>query len=188
MEDYEKNILAPTGDYLQPIRSNFDAIAGSSMSGLKKIMNMDFDTNLFSDLLVKMDIATMASSLEGRSPFLCKNLLEYVPGMSDQHKINGSTTKYLLRRLAKKYLPQELVSQPKRGFEIPLKSWVNSELRDVIGDYVSASGALNRQFINPDFTDKLLNKKIQLPEEKRAKILWMLLCMEVWYKKVYNNG
>jgi asparagine synthase (glutamine-hydrolysing) len=188
MEDYEKNIIAPSFDYLQPIRNDFDVIASAPLSGLKKIMNMDFDTNLFSDLLVKMDIATMASSLEGRSPFLCKALLEYVPGMSDQHKINGSTTKYLLRRLAKKYLPEELVNQPKRGFEIPLKSWVNTELRDMIGDYVGAPGALNAQFINKDFTQKLLNKKIQIPEEKRAKILWMLLCMEVWYKKVYNNG
>jgi asparagine synthase (glutamine-hydrolysing) len=188
MEDYEKNIIAPSFDYLQPIRSNFETIAHAPISGLKKIMNMDFDTNLFSDLLVKMDIATMASSLEGRSPFLCKDLLEYVPGMSDKHKINGSTTKYLLRRLAKKYLPEELVNQPKRGFEIPLKNWVNTELRDMIGDYVGAAGALNKQFINPDFTAKMLDKKIAIPEEKRAKILWMLLCMEVWYKKVYNNG
>jgi asparagine synthase (glutamine-hydrolysing) len=188
LEDYEKNILTPSFDYLQPIRTDFDKIANAPLSGLKKIMNMDFDTNLFSDLLVKMDIATMASSLEGRSPFLCKELLEYVPGMNDAHKINGSTTKYLLRRLAKKYLPAELVNQPKRGFEIPLKSWVNTELRDMIGDYVGAAGALNKQFINPDFTARLLDNKIKMADEKRAKVLWMLLCMEVWYKKVYNNG
>ena len=68
-------------------------------------MNLDFDTNLFSDLLVKMDIATMANSLEGRSAFLSKELLEYVPGISDSYKIKGKTTKYLLRQLAIKYLP-----------------------------------------------------------------------------------
>ena len=52
-------------------------------------MNLDFDTNLFSDLLVKMDIATMANSLEGRSAFLSKELLEYIPSLADSYKIKG---------------------------------------------------------------------------------------------------
>src|SRR5205085_5601916 len=125
-EDHENNIAADH-DYLATIKRNFDVIAGSKLSGLKKIMNMDFDTNLFSDLLVKMDIATMANSLEGRSPFLSKEILEYVPSMNDKYKINGGTTKYLLRNLAKKYLPGQLINQPKRGFEIPLKDWVNGQ-------------------------------------------------------------
>ena len=77
------------------MQDDFNVLAGADMSGLKKIMNIDFDTNLFSDLLVKMDIATMANSLEGRSPFLCKELLEYTPGINDNFKIKGSTTKYL---------------------------------------------------------------------------------------------
>ncbi len=148
---------------------------------------MDFDTNLFSDLLVKMDIATMANSLEGRSPFLGKELLEYVPGMSDKYKINGSTTKFLLRNLAKKYLPETLINQPKRGFEIPLKNWVDTELKEMIHGYLTAATALNRNLVDPVFTHKLLNNSIKVPSEKRAKILWTLFCMEVWYAKVYLN-
>ena len=188
LEDFEKYITDPGFDYLQDIRHDFDTITDSEMSGLKKIMNMDFDTNLFSDLLVKMDIATMAHSLESRSPFLCKELLEYVPGIKDTYKINGTSTKYLLRRLAKKYLPAELINQPKRGFEIPLKNWVETELSDIIHDYVGNSNALNRKFLSPGFTQKLLDNSIRMSPEKRAKILWMLLCLEVWYKKNYLNG
>ena len=149
---------------------------------------MDFDTNLFSDLLVKMDIATMAHSLEGRSPFMAKELLEYAPGMPDQYKISGSTTKYLLRTLAKKYLPATLIHQPKRGFEIPLKHWVNSELKEMIHDYVGAPSAFNRNIISPVFTQQLLGQKIHVPAEKRAKILWTLFCLEVWYKKNYLSN
>jgi len=186
MEDYEYNISDSGFDYLQLMRNDFHKITSSRISGLKKIMNMDFDTNLFSDLLVKMDIATMANSLEGRSPFLCKELLEYVPGMNDQFKINGGTTKYLLRILAKKYLPEALISQPKRGFEIPLKNWVNNELKDIIHDHVGASSAFNRNIIKHEFTQKLLGNKINIPAEKRAKILWMIFCLEVWYKKHYR--
>jgi asparagine synthase (glutamine-hydrolysing) len=186
MEDYEDNLLGNGFDYLQPMRNDFEKISSSGMSGLKKIMNMDFDTNLFSDLLVKMDIATMANSQEGRSPFLCKELLEYVPGMNDNFKINGKTTKYLLRTLAKKYLPGTLINQPKRGFEIPLKNWVNNQLKDVIHDHVGSPAAISRNIIQPGFTQKLLADKINIPAEKRAKIIWMLFCLEVWYKKHYR--
>ena len=186
-EDFENNINTDY-DYLETIKKDFDIIARSKLSGLKKIMNIDFDTNLFSDLLVKMDIATMANSLEGRSPFLSKELLEYVPSMNDKYKINGGTTKYLLRHLAKKYLPETLVSQPKRGFEIPLKNWVNGQLKDMMSDYIGSSTSLNKKFIQQQFVNNLLENKIKISQEKRAKILWTLFSMEVWYKKVYLNN
>ena len=185
MEDFESNIIHPPVNYLSRMQDDFNAIAGSDMSGLKKIMNMDFNCTLFSDLLVKMDIANMANSLEGRSPFLCKELLEYAPGMNDTFKIKGSTTKYLLRQLAKKYLPHQLIHQPKRGFEIPLKKWVDNELRDVINDYVGAENCISKQFVEADFITGILNNSVKVPSEKRAKILWTLFSLEVWYKKVY---
>ena len=186
-EDFENNITAGY-DYLDPIKKDFDRIAGSRLSGLKKIMNMDFDTNLLNDLLVKMDIATMANSLEGRSPFLSKELLEYVPGLNDKYKINGSTTKFLLRNLAKKYLPAQLINQPKRGFEIPLKNWVNGQLKNIMNDYLTAPGCLHKNLIQPGFVKNLLDNKVKIPQEKRAKILWTLFSMEVWHKKVYLSN
>jgi asparagine synthase (glutamine-hydrolysing) len=155
------------------------------MSGLKKIMAMDFNGNLFCDLLVKMDIANMAHSLEGRSPFLCKELMEYAPGLNDSLKINGTSTKYLLRTMAKKYLPTQLIHQPKRGFEIPLKNWVENDLQSIVQDYVGAPTALSRQMLQKDFLDGLLSNSIKIPAEKRAKMLWTLLSMEIWYKKTY---
>ena len=185
MEDHEENIIYPGFDYMHEMRKDFKVIAGSEMSGLRKIMNMDFDTALFSDLLVKMDIATMAHSLEGRSPFLCKELLEYAPSINDTFKIKGSSTKFLLRELAKKYLPAELVNQPKRGFEIPLKNWVENELKEPVLDYVGSANAMHHQFIKKDFTEKLINNKVKISAEKRAKILWMIYSMEVWYRKNY---
>lgn len=185
-EEYQQYIIDPGFDYMQPVREDFDAIANSDLSGLKKIMNLDFDTNLFSDLLVKMDIATMANSLEGRSAFLSKELLEYIPSIRDTYKINVKTTKYMLRRLAAKYLPEALTGQPKRGFEIPLKSWVNNELKDPVFDYLTSSDCFYKNFVQHGFVQDLLSKKINIPSEKRAKILWTLLSLEIWYKKVYK--
>jgi len=185
MEDMEQYIIAPNNDGMAAMRSNFNAITNANISGLKKLMNMDFDTTLFSQLLVKMDIANMAHSLEGRSPFLCKALLEYAPTINDQFKIKGSTTKFILRQLAKKYLPAELINQPKRGFEIPLKSWVENELKEVVFDYVGGTNTLTSQFLDKGFISGLLQHTLPISDEKRAKILWTLTSMEIWYKRNY---
>lgn len=184
-EDYEQYIVSPGYDYMEIIKKDFDAITTAPLSGLQKIMNMDFDTNLFGDLLVKMDIATMANSLEGRSPFLSKELLEYIPSINDQFKINGRITKYLLRQLSKKYLPPVLINQPKRGFEIPLRKWVNHNLKDMINDYLGNRNAFCHTFVNKGFVNGLINKTISVPEEKRAKMMWTLFALEIWYQKVY---
>jgi asparagine synthase (glutamine-hydrolysing) len=180
------NLTAPPNGYMYALDTTLQTIINSPISGLKKIMNMDFNATLFTDLLVKMDIATMAHSLEGRSPFLCKGLLEYAPTINDAYKINGSTTKYLLREMAKKYLPPTLINQPKRGFEIPLKNWVNNQLQQPIYDYLTAPNNYCSQFVTQKFIDGLLQHTIKMPAENRAKIVWTLFCLEVWYKKVYN--
>jgi len=184
-EDYQQYIIDPGFDYLEELGKDFNKIANSDLSGLKKIMNLDFDTNLFDDLLVKIDIATMANSQEGRSAFLSKELLEYVPSLPDKYKINGTKTKFMLRQLATKYLPDILIDQPKRGFEIPLKKWVDNELREPVFDYLSSDNNFYRNFVHEKFVHDLLHKKIKIPDEKRAKILWTLLSLEIWYKNVY---
>jgi asparagine synthase (glutamine-hydrolysing) len=185
-EDYQQYIIDPGFDYLKPVREDFEKIANSNLSGLKKIMNLDFDTILFSDFLVKMDIATMANSQEGRSAFLSKELLEYIPTLPDNYKIKGKTTKFMLRQLAKKYLPEILISQPKRGFEIPLKKWIDNELKIPVFDYLSTSNSFYKNFVEEKFVHDLLNRKVKIADEKRAKILWTLLSLEIWHQKVYQ--
>ncbi len=183
-EGFDK-FLVHDAQYLDAVRTDFAVMNESGLSGLQKIMNLDFDNILPGDLLVKMDIATMAHSLEGRSPLLCKGLLEYVPTMADNYKIKGTQTKYLLRKLAEKYLPEELINQPKRGFEIPLKKWIDNELKDMIASYILSPNAYCRNFVKPGFIQDLWSKKIKAGDEKRAKMIWTLFALEVWYKKCY---
>lgn len=185
-EDYEKYLVGQDV-VLKPIGKDFDLINKSSLTGFQKILNLDFDNILAGNLLVKMDIATMASSLEGRSPFLSKELLEYAPTLPDKYKIAGNQTKYILRTLSEKYLPPELVNQPKRGFEIPLKNWVEGLLTPMIKDYIMPPGAYCRNFVDPSFIDKVWYRKIKVGDEKRAKMIWTLFALEVWYKKVYKQ-
>jgi asparagine synthase (glutamine-hydrolysing) len=185
-EEYEK-YLTGKDDVLREVETDFNCINQSSLTGLQKIMNLDFDNILGGNLLVKMDIATMAHSLEGRSPLLCKELLEYVPSIPDKYKIAGKQTKFILRKLSEKYLPAELINQPKRGFEIPLKKWVDGQLNGMIKDYIMPADSYCRNFVDPSFLDNVWNRKIKPGDEKRAKMIWTLFALEVWYKKVYGK-
>jgi asparagine synthase (glutamine-hydrolysing) len=112
-------------------------------------------------------------------------MLEWTPALPDNLKIKGKTTKYLLRQLSKQYIPAELVTQPKRGFEIPLKNWVNADLHDIVRDYLFSANAFNKAFIRPSFLKNVWDRQVIYGEEKRAKMLWSLFAMEVWYRKCY---
>lgn len=157
-----------------------DAFINSvDLDPLSKMLYLDFNMLLFSDLLVKMDIATMAHALEGRSPFLSKYMLEFAPSLQNEYKVKGKTTKYILRELSKKYLPPELITQPKRGFEVPLKSWVEQDLRENIFDKLKQNSYASN-FIENNFIQNLLEKKTNVSDEKRAKMLWNMYSLEVW--------
>lgn len=157
-----------------------DSIFKLEIPILSKMMLLDFELILFGDLLIKMDIATMANSLEARSPFLSKYTLEFAPSLPNNYKIDGTTTKSILRNLAKEYLPSELINQPKRGFEVPLKEWVENELKELIYDLLIPKDAYARSFVKSSFLDSLLENRANISREKRAKMLWSLFALEVW--------
>jgi asparagine synthase (glutamine-hydrolysing) len=100
--------------------------------------------------------------------------------------VRGTTTKYLLRELGKKYLPAPIIDQPKRGFEIPLKDWVDGQLKTIISDYILSPNAYCRNYVKGEFIDSLMSKRINVAPEKRAKMIWSLFAMEVWYQKCYR--
>lgn len=180
---YDKFFLFGPPNRKMNISKTFNRINSYKLSGLEKIMCLDFNAILPDILLPKIDIATMAHSLEGRTPFFSKEILEFAPRLENNQKINGKQTKWLLRLLAQKYLPDTLVHQPKRGFEVPLKKWVDSELREIIGDYLTSTDSYVINFIDRTFVLKLLQKQLKVSEEKRAKMLYTLFALDVWHKK-----
>jgi len=181
-------LISSGNNTVNEIDGLLQGLRSTDLSGLQKIMLMDFNCILPDILLVKMDIATMANSLEGRSPFLSKELMELVPGLKDEFKIRGKTTKYLLRQLATKYLPGELINQPKRGFEPPLKQWVDKELKDIIFDYLGKTDSFANNFVQKTFIQDLLHRRVKVSDEKRAKMLYSLFALNVWYTKCAKIG
>jgi len=180
---YDRLILDKDLIFTNNSKSHIENIINDTqLSGLQKLLCLDFTTLLPGDLLVKMDIATMAHSLEGRSPLLMKELLDYVPTISDSYKIKGKNTKHILRTLSNKYLPSDLIHQPKRGFEIPLSDWVENQLSTVISDYLTSSNGLLNSILGKNTVENLLNNKLDINRVKRNKIIWALFSAEVWYQ------
>ena len=184
---FEDEILFDMTNTFQEMENYINTINLENVSNLSKMLILDFNLILPNDLLKKMDIATMSNSLEGRSPFLSKHMLELIPTLDDKFKINGLKTKAILRELGKKYLPNKLINQPKRGFEVPLKIWVNGELRENIMDSLS-SGCYSEMFLNRGFINDLINNKTKTSAEKRAKMLWTLYCLEIWKKSNHSSS
>ena len=100
-----------------------------SLSIQEVVSRIDLIHTLGDGYLQKLDLATMAFSIEAREPFLDSNILKFSLELPWEYKINKGTRKYLLKKLALKYLPKEIVFRNKKGFEVPIGNWLKSELK-----------------------------------------------------------
>ena len=158
-------------------------VAHLDISHLQRLMLMDFTTLLSGTLLPKIDIAAMSHSLETRSPFLSARILAFSKTLPDKYRIRGTTTKYLLRKLAEQYLPAQVCSAPKRGFETPLAKWVDGLLREPIHDLLQPDNACIRDYCQPGAVDSLLNASAKLAPQQRARWLWAMYTTELWLRQ-----
>src|SRR5690606_36750486 len=96
------------------------------------MLDVDVQYYLPDCLLVKVDIATMAHGLEGRSPMLDHDFMEFAASLPSNLKLRGGTTKYLLKQAARRLLPAEIIDRPKRGFGVPLEAWFRRDLVELM--------------------------------------------------------
>ena len=116
-----------------------DIDAPQPVDGLSAAVGLDLRDRLPNDLLTRTDRATMSASIEARVPFLAHELLDYSLGISESLLIKGHTQKYLLKRLAERYVPRANIYRPKRGFDLPLANWLRGPLRPMVEDLMSRS-------------------------------------------------
>ena len=150
----------------------------------QQMMALDFLTYLPDDILVKVDRAAMASSLETRVPFLDHNLIEYVFKIPHSLKFRNGHGKWILKKILNQYVPKNLTERPKMGFEIPLGSWLRGPLRDW------AENLLNEKRLNQEnfFNTKLVRDKwLEHLNGKKNwhHHLWDILMFQAWLEK--NN-
>lgn len=148
---------------------------------IEQLLYLDINTYLPEDLLVKMDIATMANSLEARVPFLDHQLMEFIATIPSRLKLKGTVTKYILKRAFSDFLPQSILTRKKMGFGVPVARWFRNELKDYIYEILLDRKTLNRGFFRKEGIERLLNDHITLRYDHSAKI-WALLFLEIWFR------
>ena len=143
------------------------------------VQYLDLRLYLQESILVKVDRASMASSLEVRAPFLDHELVGFVMGLPSRYKLNGLTSKYILKRALKNYIPDEIIHRKKKGFGVPIAKWVKGELRELFGDMLSSNRIKREGFLNAEYVTQLLEDHLANKKDNR-KQLWTLLVWELW--------
>lgn len=146
-----------------------------------QLMHLDTMTYLPEDLLVKMDIATMAHSLEARSPFLDHEVMEFAARLPEEMKLRNWTSKYILKRISARFLPREILSRPKMGFGVPIGRWFRNELHPFLYDILLDTRSLRRGYFKKEILKLLLEEHTQKKKDHSFK-LWALLNFELWHE------
>lgn len=149
---------------------------------IEKIMYVDMGLWLPDDLLVKVDRATMAHSLEARVPYLDHRFVEFTARLAPGLKQKGATRKYLLKKLAEKFLPREIVHRPKQGFVMPLSDWLAAGLRERMEKSLGAGGLERRGLFRAGALPRLLAEH-RAGQRNHAGRLWALTVLEAWFER-----
>ncbi len=152
-----------------------------------RMLAADLLTTLPNDLLVKMDIATMAHGLEARSPFLDHELIGAVARFPETLKLPGFATKPLLRALSARYVPKVVQTAPKRGFEIPVHRWLRGDLRELCRDVVLSRRGVLTELFDRAKLERMLDNDGGLDPARWGRRVWLILMLGMW-DRVANAG
>ena len=152
------------------------------IAAFEKISIFDTKNYLANDLLHKVDIASMASGLELRVPFLDHNLVEHSINLHRNMKVREGEQKYLLKKMLSDYLPKELVYRPKWGFPAPVGHWLQTDLSYLIEKYLNKQLIDQMGIFNYSFVANLVNE-FRSGSDFHFKRIWALIIFNMWYQK-----
>ncbi len=156
------------------------------LRGVDELLHVDFHSYLPDDLLVKMDRASMAFSLEARSPFLDHVLLEETARMPASLKLRGFRLKYLLRELLRDLLPEEVLERPKMGFGVPLEHWFRGPMADWLRETLLDGELVRQRLLQDEAISGLIDRHVR-GIENRADHLWLLIVLEFWWRRFFAD-
>jgi len=162
------------------LRPWFAHVNGSGI--VDAALQADIMTYLPNDLLVKVDIATMAVSLEARSPFLDHHLIEFAASLPEKFKLRGLTTKYLLKKILRKLLPSENISRRKMGFGVPIGHWFRGTMQPFLREVLLSERAVSRGLFKPEVVRSLIDQHAR-SERDHSHQLWTFLMLELWFQR-----
>lgn len=159
---------------------------GNEGSYLTKMCLADTAIFLPEHNLTYLDKACMSSGVEGRPPLTDHRIVEFMFRVAPHLRIRRLTQKYLLKKLAERYLPLEIVYRPKAPFGAPLRSWIRRDLSEMVDDYLSPTYLKRRGIFNP----KHVSEVIRQDREGKADyslLIWQLLTTELWFRTFFDK-
>jgi asparagine synthase (glutamine-hydrolysing) len=169
----------PARDTLAPYRDGRG-------DALNRMLYADMHTWLADNLLERGDRMSMAASLELRPPFLDHRLVELAFSLPSDVKVRGRTTKWVVKEVARKYLPAEIVDRPKVGFKVPLDDWFRGSLREMAFDLLTGPSSFVGATFDPTLVAALLARHAAGERDEQSRI-WTLLSLEVWHRSVIQK-
>ncbi len=154
----------------------------AELSGVEQMMYWDALTYLPDDIMVKVDRASMAASLETRAPFLDHRLVEFAWRLPLDFKVRGGVGKWGMRRLAERYVPRALLDRPKQGFGVPIDSWLRGPLRQWATDMLAPDRLKREGFFSPEPVQRRLREHLAGTRNWQYH-LWAVLMFESWLEQ-----
>jgi asparagine synthase (glutamine-hydrolysing) len=151
-----------------------------------RMLYTDLMTRMPDHLLVIVDRMCMAHSLESRSPLIDYKVVEYAASIPAEFKLRGRNLKYILKKVASRYLPHALIHREKQGFGFPLAFWMRKDLKDFIRNLFKESRFVEMEIFNRDYMSKLLDEHVYGKADHNYR-LWILINLEIWYRLYFEN-
>lgn len=159
-----------------------DALARTDATDtVSRMLYVDTKLWLPDDLLARGDKMSMAASLEARVPLLDHRLVEFAATLPPDFKVRGFERKYLLKKVAREWLPAPILSRRKQGFPMPMGRWLRGEARDFCHDLLSPATVARRGIFSPEAVHRVLHEHDSLAAD-HAPMLWALISVELWQR------
>jgi len=149
---------------------------------LQRILALDFATYMPGSVLTKVDRASMAHGLEVRPPLLDDELIDRSFALPSSYKLRRGSGKYLLKLAVRGKIPDEIIDRPKKGFGIPLATWLRGPLKERIDQVVKNSPAYSNGILDGDVFRRW-NAEHQAKRADHSKPLWAMLVLDHWFRR-----
>lgn len=178
----ERTGLLRPGIVARPAAGAYQFRQDPRASSLRKILYFDQTSWLPDNLLERGDRMTMAASIEARMPFMDHELAAFVSRLPDQWRVQGGTSKRILRLAMQRMLPREILERPKVGFRVPVNEWFQHSMKDYLLDHLLGADSRTLKYFNRPALQAIVDEHVS-GRQNHEKTLWCLLNLEIWHRQ-----